>query len=100
VQLFIHNEPNLSPTYKPDVTHVPVGDTINRIKTFCIVQKGEFFHKIAMKYKCRVEDIVFWNELKNKSIYPGQTLIVWKPVPNDSFFIVEEILGKSKKILF
>ncbi|NPA35238.1 MAG: transglycosylase SLT domain-containing protein [Chlorobi bacterium] len=97
VKEFISNEPSLSPTEKPVVNYVPVGDTTNRMKTLCVVKKGEFFHKLAIRYNCRVDDIVFWNGLKNKNIYPGQTLIVWKPVRNNGFFIVDEVFGKSKK---
>jgi membrane-bound lytic murein transglycosylase D len=41
------------------------------------VQKGDFLHKIAMKYNCLPEDIRRWNHLSNDFISPGQELIVW-----------------------
>ncbi|WP_444821120.1 transglycosylase SLT domain-containing protein [Thermophagus sp. OGC60D27] len=56
-----------------------LGDTIGREKTWHIVKKGEFFHAIAMEYECRIEDLMYWNNLKNKQLYAGQKLVVWKP---------------------
>lgn len=55
------------------------GDTTGRRKITHIVQKGEFFHSIAMAYECRIEDLMRWNDLKDKRLYAGQKLIVWEP---------------------
>lgn len=44
-----------------------------------IVQSGEFFHKLAMKYNCTIENIKNWNQIENNDIYPGQTLTIWIP---------------------
>jgi membrane-bound lytic murein transglycosylase D len=41
------------------------------------VQKGEFFHKLAMKYNCTIENIKTWNQLEENDIYPGQLLNIW-----------------------
>jgi LysM repeat protein len=41
------------------------------------VAKGDFLHKIAMKYNCRLADIRQWNKLSSDFIAPGQTLIIW-----------------------
>ncbi len=95
---FIKNEPKLEPAKYPGLTFVPIGDTQNRRKTQCTVKKGEFFHKIAIRYKCRVNDIVYWNKLKSRNLYPGQKLTVWEPVPDDTFFIVDELNYEKRKI--
>ena len=69
----------------------PVGDTCGREKVTHTVAKGEFFHKIAMDYSCRVEDIQKWNNLKNRDLLAGQHLIIWKPInQNKYFFIIDE----------
>ncbi len=95
---FIENEPNLEPASYPNLTVVPVGDTKNREKTVCTVQKGEFFHKIAITYRCRISDIVYWNNLKSRNLYPGQKLTVWEPIQDNTFFIIEELdVGNRKK---
>ncbi len=99
---FIKNEPKLSPATYSGISVVPVGDTRNRRKTECTVKKGEFFHKIAITYRCRISDIVYWNNLKSRNLYPGQKLTVWEPVPDDSFFIIDElnIANRKKSINF
>jgi membrane-bound lytic murein transglycosylase D len=53
------------------------GSTENKIKIIHVVKEGEFFHKIALKYNCTLENIKAWNNLKNNSLYPGQKLIIW-----------------------
>jgi membrane-bound lytic murein transglycosylase D len=40
------------------------------------VKKGETLHAIAAKYQVTVDDIMSWNKLKNKNIYPNQMLKV------------------------
>ncbi len=88
---FIRNEPALEPAQQPSVACVPVGDTTNRYKVRHVIRKGEFFHKIAMEYKCRIDDIVYWNNLKTRDIFPGQMLTVWAPVPDGTFFVVKDL---------
>ena len=53
------------------------GSTENKIKIVHIVKKGEYFHKIAIKYNCSVENIKAWNGLTDQTIYPGQRLVIW-----------------------
>ena len=53
------------------------GATDNKVKIIHTVQKGEFFHKIAMKYNCTIEDIKAWNKLTGNFLYPGQELTIW-----------------------
>lgn len=42
-----------------------------------IVEKGEFFHKIAMQYNCTVDLLLSWNKLENMQLIPGQKLKIW-----------------------
>ena len=73
-------------------------DTSKLIKNIHIVEKGEYCHKIAMKYRCTVEDILNWNNLDNKDLSEGQRLVVYVlPPPNKFFFIAEEPVNKRKK---
>ena len=51
--------------------------TENKIKMEHVVEKGEFFHLIAIKYKCSIENIKQWNNLDSNFLYPGQKLIIW-----------------------
>lgn len=44
---------------------------------FHVVEKGEFFHLIAMKYGCTIENIKTWNQLESNFLYPGQKLKIW-----------------------
>jgi membrane-bound lytic murein transglycosylase D len=56
------------------------GSTLNRIKIVHVVEKGEYFHKIAIKYNCTIENIKAWNNLNTLSLFPGQVLDIWIPV--------------------
>jgi membrane-bound lytic murein transglycosylase D len=51
-------------------------------KVFYTVERGDFLHKIAMKYNCRLSDIRQWNNLTTDFIAPGQTLIIWVAKPD------------------
>jgi len=76
----------------PAVATLPAfGDIRERERIIHTVAKGEFFHKIAMDYSCRVEDIQKWNNLKNRELLAGQKLVVWKLISqNPYFFICQE----------
>jgi membrane-bound lytic murein transglycosylase D len=87
---FIKNEPAIEPVISPNTAFVPVGDTTNRHKIQHVIKRGEFFHKIAITYKCRIEDIVYWNNLTSRNIYPGQKLTIWAPVYDGTFFVVKD----------
>ena len=65
-----------------------IGDTRGREKTIYTVAKGEFFHKIAMDYSCRVEDIQKWNNLKHRELMAGQKLVIWKQIPKTPYFFI------------
>ena len=100
ISAFIKNESKLEPAKYSGLTYIPVGDTINRQKVVYTVKKGEFFHKIAIQYHCRISDIIYWNGLGSRKLFPGQKLIIWEPVPDDTFFIVNELnIEKGEKII-
>lgn len=42
-----------------------------------IVEKGEFLHKIALKYHCSIENIKEWNNLITDVLIEGQNLIIY-----------------------
>ncbi len=42
------------------------------------VKAGDTLSAIAMKYSVKLNDLMSWNNLKNSTIYPGQTLKVSK----------------------
>ena len=46
-------------------------------KTGYVVRKGDFLHKIAIRYGCTTEDICRWNNLPDKSLSEGMNLIIW-----------------------
>jgi membrane-bound lytic murein transglycosylase D len=53
------------------------GSTENKTRIIHVVQKGEFIHKIALKYYCTLENIKAWNNIRDNFLYPGQELIIW-----------------------
>lgn len=42
-----------------------------------LVQKGDSLYSIAKKYNVTVSDIIKWNNLSNKTIYPRQKLVIY-----------------------
>lgn len=85
IEIFHQKQPFFRTEEQPPVPNInTLGDTTNRKKQTHIVAPGEFFHQIAMKYECRIEDLMYWNKMEDKSLYVGQSLVVWKPVSPDS----------------
>ena len=41
------------------------------------VKRGEYFHKIAMKYGCTIDEIRKWNDLPDNNLQVGQKLEIW-----------------------
>lgn len=44
-----------------------------------IVRSGENLGLIAQKYRCSVNSLKSWNNLRSNTIYPGQKLVVYAP---------------------
>jgi membrane-bound lytic murein transglycosylase D len=53
------------------------GSVKDKVKIIHTVKKGEYFHKIALKYNCTMEDIKVWNNLEGNMLYPDQKLEIW-----------------------
>jgi len=54
-----------------------LGETNGKIKITHEVGKGEYFHKIAIKYGCTIDDIKIWNSLPTNDLNVGQKLDIW-----------------------
>jgi membrane-bound lytic murein transglycosylase D len=78
---YLHNEVNILGYYSEPIDYNMLvknaGNTDNKIQIIHVVEKGDFFHKIALKYGCTVENIKAWNNLKDLSLVPGQRLTIW-----------------------
>ena len=79
---FIDNEDSLY-THKADVYFNPA--TIKKIKhggdgerIYYKVKSGDYLGKIASKYRCSVNQIKRWNNLKSNNIRVGQRLIIYR----------------------
>jgi membrane-bound lytic murein transglycosylase D len=44
-----------------------------------VVQKGDYLHKLALDYRCSMEDVKAWNNLKSDALPTGSTLVLWVP---------------------
>lgn len=72
---------------------------------YCIVhnvEAGEYFHKIAMKYACTINNIKEWNGMESPDIFIGQKLKIWV-YPSDTLAQKPErepLLRKSKFLLY
>lgn len=53
------------------------GDISNRTRIYHTVQSGEYYHKIALRYNCTIENIKAWNGLNSMVLHPGQVLEIW-----------------------
>jgi membrane-bound lytic murein transglycosylase D len=78
---FLHNEVNILGYYAEPVDYNMLlknaGNTDNKIRIIHTVAKGDYFHKIALKYGCTIENIKAWNNLEELSLIPGQKLTIW-----------------------
>ena len=41
------------------------------------IQKGDVISEIAIRFGVTIDEIINWNNLKNKSIYPGQVIQIF-----------------------
>jgi membrane-bound lytic murein transglycosylase D len=58
-----------------DTTKIAKTERTKKIRY--MVAKGDFLHKIAIKFGCNPKDIRLWNHLNSDFISPGQSLIIW-----------------------
>jgi membrane-bound lytic murein transglycosylase D len=75
----------------PPVANIrTIGDVSGREKILHTVQPGEFFHKIAMDYRVRVEDVQHWNRLTSRHLNAGQQLVIWYKEEMSPWFFVRK----------
>ena len=43
------------------------------------VEKGDYLNKIALKYRCSIDDVMKWNNMAKPDVHSGQELVVWVP---------------------
>jgi membrane-bound lytic murein transglycosylase D len=81
ISLFIQNESKiLGKVPETENYHTMMDNahsTDNKIQIIHVVEKGEFFHKIALQYNCTLENIKTWNNLTDNTLSPGQKLVIW-----------------------
>lgn len=51
--------------------------TENKLSIIHTVKKGEYFHKLAIRYRCTIDNIIAWNNLTTYSLNEGQKLVLW-----------------------
>ena len=92
LNLYMEKKEQIKEEKSPETAVLPpIGDIKGREKIIHRVAKGEFFHRIAMNYECRVEDIQKWNNLNKRELNAGQQLLIWKRIANNKqFFICQE----------
>jgi membrane-bound lytic murein transglycosylase D len=81
VSVYLQNEVSILGCYSQPLNYNGLvknaGSTENKISIVHIVEKGDYFHKIALKYGCTIENIKAWNKLDSMSLVPGQKLTIW-----------------------
>ena len=81
IRTFIRNEKAIfdETIQKKDYNDVvaEAGETTGKIKIAHEVARGEYFHKIAIKYNCTIDDIKTWNSLPTNDLDIGQKLDIW-----------------------
>jgi membrane-bound lytic murein transglycosylase D len=81
IPVYLQNEGNILGYYSEPVNYNVLvknaGSTENKIRIVHVVEKGDYFHKIALKYGCTIENIKAWNKLDSLSLVPGQKLAIW-----------------------
>ncbi len=76
---YLWNEEKIVTSKVQATAQTNIFDTSNMVCTTHIVQKGEFYHKLALEYNCTIENIKKWNHLEDNELYPGQNLTIWIP---------------------
>ena len=74
VNRYIKNETKLKPDVSPDLTGYFGIKNLEAIVSTYVVQKGDYLHKIAMKYNTTAEQIMEWNNMATKDVKIGQKL--------------------------
>ncbi|MGQ1784316.1 MULTISPECIES: lytic transglycosylase domain-containing protein [unclassified Saccharicrinis] len=95
VNIFVKKEPLL---YQGEERVQINSNKPSNFKTIHTVSKGEYFHKIAIQHECTIEDIMRWNNIKDKDLHPGQKLTVWKKKEAQNFFFIKDELDHLTEV--
>jgi len=74
-----------------------VGGISGKVKIIHEVTKGEYFHKIAIKYNCTIDDIRTWNSLPTNDLNVGQKLDVWVAPAMATAIEEEKLIPKQQR---
>ncbi|MFC0876454.1 transglycosylase SLT domain-containing protein [Saccharicrinis sp. FJH2] len=82
VKQFIMNEEKIY-AYKLEAKdyndiRAEAGRIEGKYKTIHFVQRGEYFHQIAMNSSCTLYDIMKWNSMADKNLKAGQALVIYR----------------------
>jgi membrane-bound lytic murein transglycosylase D len=81
IPVYLQNEVSILGSYSEPLNYNAMvknaGSTENKNRIVHVVEKGDYFHKIALKYGCTIENIKAWNNLDSLSLVPGQKLTIW-----------------------
>lgn len=90
INRYIKNEPKLKPDLAPDITGYFGIKNLEAITSVYIVQKGDYLHKIAMKYNTTTEQIMEWNKLTSKDVKIGQKLTIYEYKEISPYFFITQ----------
>ena len=63
---------------KAENLEYPLFSDIEKIKY--VVKSGDYLGRIARKYKCKVSDIMTWNDLSSSKIRVGQKIYIYRTI--------------------
>ena len=100
ISAFIENQNSIfSFTFPSDSISKLKSPTTNETKVLIthMVEKGDFLNKLALQYRCSVNDIMEWNGLKGFVLTSGNLLKIW--VPDQIAASLSEISTRETKTI-
>ena len=80
--VFLNNEDSiyslLNKMEEAENLEYPLFSDIEKIKY--VVKSGDYLGRIARKYKCKVSDIMTWNDLSSSKIKVGQKIYIYRTI--------------------
>ena len=80
--VFLNNEDSiyslLNKMEEAENLEYPLFSDIEKIKY--VVKNGDYLGRIARKYKCKVSDIMTWNDLSSSKIRVGQKIYIYRTI--------------------
>ncbi len=80
--VFLNNEDSiyslLNKMERAENLEYPLFSDIEKIKY--VVKSGDYLGRIARKYKCKVSDIMTWNDLSSSKIRVGQKIYIYRTI--------------------